>query len=178
MWIPRWGFIPLDGLIKNTRSGSIDSGILIHLLKNFHLLKNCHYTGDQLDQVFNRQSGVSADMQQVFAASAQGNSRARLAVERLCAPPPHARWFDGRKPGGLDAWCSPLESGKTLPRSARRCAPAGVFLGLTLEPDKNANTPGDIEVASDGSAIRVLVAHTQEDWQIALEYFWLAEYRL
>src|SRR5215472_4817846 len=103
MWIPRRGFIPLDGLIKNTRSGSIDSGILIHLLKNFHLLKNCHYTGDQLDQVFNRQSGVSADMQQVFAASAQGNSRARLAVERLCAPPPHARWFDGRKPGGLDA---------------------------------------------------------------------------
>ena len=48
------GFIPLDGLIKNTRSGSIDPGILIHLLKN------CHYTGDQLDQVLNRQSGLRA----------------------------------------------------------------------------------------------------------------------
>jgi acetate kinase len=77
------GFIPLDGLIMNTGSGSIDPGILIHLLKN------CLYTGDQLDQVLNRQlglkgiSGVPADMRQVFAASAQGNSRARLAVDAL-----------------------------------------------------------------------------------------------
>jgi acetate kinase len=53
-----------------------------------------------------------------------------------------------------------------------------MFLGLKLEPDKNANTPGDIDVAADGSAIPVLVVHTQGEWQIALECFWLAECRL
>ena len=44
--------------------------------------------------------------------------------------------------------------------------------------DKDANTPGDIDVAADGPAIRVFVVHIQEDWQIALECFWLAECRL
>ena len=53
-----------------------------------------------------------------------------------------------------------------------------MLLGLKLEPDKDANTPGDIDVAADGSAIRVFVVHIQEDWQIALECFWLAECRL
>ena len=75
-------------------------------------------------------------------------------------------------------WCSPLESGKILLRSARRCSSSWVLLGLKLEPDKDANPPGDIDVAADGSAIRVFVVHIQEDWQIALECFWLAECRL
>ena len=100
------GFIPLDGLIKNTRSGSIDPRILIHLLKN------CHYTGGQLDWVFEHQSEVSADMRQVFAASAQGNSRARLAVDVFVH---RLRTLVGSMVaslGGSMLWCSPLESGK------------------------------------------------------------------
>src|SRR5262249_28726595 len=98
--------------------------------------------------------------------------------EYACAPPPHARWFDGRKPGGLDALVFTAGIGENSPEIRAAECSSWVFLGLTLEPDKNANTPGDIEVASDGSAIRVLVVHTQEDWQIAIEYLWLAEYRL
>ena len=58
----------------NTRSGSIDPGILIHLLKNCQSLATSSIS-------LNRQSGlkgisgVFADMRQVFAAGARGNSR-------------------------------------------------------------------------------------------------------
>jgi len=89
------GFIPLDGLIKNTCSGSIDSGIL-----------------------FNRQSGlegisgVSADMRQVFAASAQGNSRARLAVDGFVHRIPTLVGSMVASLGGSMLRCSPLESWK------------------------------------------------------------------
>jgi acetate kinase len=78
------GFTPLDGLIMNTRSGAVDPGILIYLVKN------CHYTGDQLDQVLNRESGlkgisgVSADMRQVLAASVQATSAPVCLLKPLC----------------------------------------------------------------------------------------------
>src|SRR5262249_48379981 len=108
-----------------------DPGILIHLLKN------CHYTGDQLDpgdqldQVFNRQSGVPADMRQVFAASAQGNSRARLAVDVFVH---RLRTLVGSMVaslGGSMLWCSPLESGKLSRDPAAVCS-SWVCLGLRL----------------------------------------------
>jgi acetate kinase len=49
------------------------------------------------------------------------------------------------------------------------------FLGLKLDPEKNANTPRDVDVAANESAVRVLVIHTQEDWQIAVECFRLTK---
>jgi acetate kinase len=45
------------------------------------------------------------------------------------------------------------------------------FLGLKLDREKNADTPRDVDVAANESAVRVLVIHTQEDWQIAVECF-------
>src|SRR5690242_13482791 len=46
------GFTPLEGLMMGTRSGSVDPGILIYLLRH------CGATADQLDQVLNRRSGL------------------------------------------------------------------------------------------------------------------------
>jgi acetate kinase len=66
------GFTPLDGLMMGTRSGSLDPGILIHLLRHDH------YTADQLDTLLNKQSGIkgisgsSNDMRQVLEARCTG----------------------------------------------------------------------------------------------------------
>ncbi|MBZ5604856.1 MAG: acetate/propionate family kinase [Acidobacteriia bacterium] len=82
------GFTPLEGLMMGTRSGSIDPGILIDLIRERG------YTGEQLDRVLNQESGllgisgISGDMREVLAAVEAGNDRARLAFEiyahRLC----------------------------------------------------------------------------------------------
>jgi acetate kinase len=171
------GFTPLDGLIMNTRSGAVDPGILIHLVKN------CHYTGDQLDQVLNRESGlkgisgVSADMRQVLAASAHGNQRARLAFDVFVH---RIRALVGSMIAslrGLDALVFTAGIGENSSAVRAAVCSGWEFLGLELDPEKNADTPTDVDVAANESAVRVLVIHTQEDWEIAVECFRLTKAR-
>ncbi|MDP8935411.1 MAG: acetate/propionate family kinase, partial [Cyanobacteriota bacterium] len=75
------GFTPLDGLMMGSRSGAIDPGIIIHLLRRSDL------TSEKLDNILNRNSGlkgisgVSSDMRQIGEAITQGNERAQLALD-------------------------------------------------------------------------------------------------
>ena len=46
------GFTPLDGLMMGSRSGAVDPGILLYLLRQEG------YTADQLDQMLNKDSGL------------------------------------------------------------------------------------------------------------------------
>jgi len=75
------GLTPLDGLVMGTRSGDVDPGLIGYVAAR---------TGmdlDQLMRVLNTESGlrglsgVSNDMRAVVAASAEGNERARLALD-------------------------------------------------------------------------------------------------
>ena len=74
------GFTPLEGLMMGSRSGTVDPGILIHLLRRGS-------TADQLDDILNRRSGllgisgISADMREILAAMDRGTARAQLAFE-------------------------------------------------------------------------------------------------
>jgi len=75
------GFTPLDGLMMGSRSGSVDPGILVYLLREHN------YTADQLDDILYKQSGllgvsgISADMREVLSAIDRGDARARLAFD-------------------------------------------------------------------------------------------------
>src|SRR5579883_1007218 len=97
------GFTPLEGLMMGTRSGSVDPGILIYLLREHG------YSADQFDQFLNKQSGllgisgVSSDMREVMAARAAGNERATLAFDMFIH---RLRFYIGAMLatlGGLDA---------------------------------------------------------------------------
>src|SRR6266478_7114096 len=74
------GFTPLEGLMMGTRSGTVDPGLLIYLLRERGL------DVERLDRALNHESGllgvsgVSADMRQVLAALPH-NPDARLAIE-------------------------------------------------------------------------------------------------
>ena len=54
------------------------------------------------------------------------------------------------------------------PARRRACEPFS-FLGLRLDPDLNACSPADADVAAANSAVRVLIVKGQENWQIAAE---------
>ena len=49
------------------------------------------------------------------------------------------------------------------------------FLGLKLDAEKNAQSPADTNIATEDSSARVLIIHTQEDWEIAREGWQLVE---
>jgi acetate kinase len=74
------GFTPLDGLVMATRSGSVDPGLLLHLLRQ-------GIAAEELDRELNHASGwlalsdgLSTDMRELREAAAAGNERATLAI--------------------------------------------------------------------------------------------------
>ena len=163
------GFTPLDGLMMGSRSGAIDPGILIYLLRQ------SNYSAERLDYVLNKASGlrgisgVSSDLPQVIAAMAAGNYRAQLAwdiyVHRL-------RSGIGSmlaSLGGLDVLVFTAGIGEKSPGIRQAACDAFGFLGLKIDTAKNQQQPVDQDIAADDSTIRVLVIKTQEDWAIAQE---------
>ena len=75
------GLTPLEGLVMGTRSGDIDPGVF------GYLAGRTGQTAGELTEVLNTQSGlqglsgVASDMRTVQAAAAQGDERARLALD-------------------------------------------------------------------------------------------------
>jgi acetate kinase len=75
------GFTPLEGLMMGSRSGSVDPGILIYLLRQHS------YTADQLEDILYKQSGllgvsgISSNMREILTAIDRGDARARLAFD-------------------------------------------------------------------------------------------------
>lgn len=165
------GFTPLEGLMMGTRSGSIDPGIIIHLVRN------CGYGADQLDRVLNKESGlkglsgISGDMRAVLEARRQGDPRAAIAwdvfVHRLC------RELGGMLTslGGLDALVFTAGIGEHTPALRAEVCSRLQFLGVNLDTARNAAAPVDQDVAAPDSRVRVLVVHTDEEWAIARECY-------
>ncbi len=168
------GFTPIDGLMMGTRSGSIDPGILTYLMREQHA------TADQLDEVLNKQSGfiaisgVASDLRQVEQARTQGNERAKLAIDMFIY---RLRFFMGAmlaSLGGVDAITFTAGIGENDAEVRARACDGFVFLGLKIDAAKNAASPVDQDIATSDSAVRVLVVHTEEDWQIAKECWQLS----
>jgi acetate kinase len=163
------GFTPMEGAMMGSRSGSIDPGILLYLLREKG------YSAEQVDTTLNKASGlkgvsgVSSDMRQIMQAIAEGNIRAKLAfdiyVHRL-------RFFLGAMLavlGGADALVFTGGVGEhSAAVRAGVCEPFG-FLGLKLDAEKNALSPADEDIATPDSSVRALIIHTEEDWVIAQE---------
>jgi acetate kinase len=161
------GFTPLEGLMMGTRSGSVDPGIMTYLMRQDGL------TGHQLDEMLNARSGllgisgVSGDMRQVVAAMKDGHYRSKLAFDI----------FVHRLQAGIGAMIAALEGIDVLVFTAgigenspdvRWAACANFrFLGLKLDPVKNAQASVDRDISLSDSAVRVLTIRAQEDWAIA-----------
>ena len=163
------GFTPLDGLMMGSRSGSIDPGILIHLMRKKG------YTADELDRLLNRQSGllgisgVGSDMRQILTEIANNNPRAKLAFDMYVH---HLQALMGSMVvslDGLDAVVFTAGVGENAALVREAACEAFDFLGLELDLEKNNQHPVDVDIASPESKVRVLVIHTQEDWAIAQE---------
>ncbi len=165
------GFTPLEGLMMGTRSGSVDPGILIHLLRHRG------YSADQLDHILNQESGlkgvsgVSADMREVLAAAGSGNERARLAFDVFAHRVARGIGSMLASAGRPDALVFTAGIGENCPPLREVVCRRLGFLGLKLDAAKNQSSPVDQDIAEADSSVRVLVVHTNEDWQIARECY-------
>jgi len=78
------GFTPLEGVVMGTRSGDVDPNL--HEFLAGHAQLDLHQITDMLNKKSGLLglSGVSNDMRTLLALRAQGNDRARLAIEVFC----------------------------------------------------------------------------------------------
>jgi acetate kinase len=161
------GFTPLEGLVMGTRSGSVDPGILTHLLRTGAA------RAEELDSILNRQSGllgvsgVSSDMRDIVSAMTQGNERAKLAfdifIHRLCGE----IGAMAASLRGIDVLVFTAGIGENSAGVRSAACDRLAFLGVELDKSKNAKVTSDADISNQGSPVRVLVIRAQEDWAIA-----------
>ena len=163
------GFTPLEGLMMGTRSGSVDPGILIFLLRH------CGYTADQLDQLLNQRSGLlgisgeSGDMRKILAARAAGDQPASLAFDIYAHRLTREAGGMLATLGGLDALVFTGGIGENCPPLREHLCRQLAFAGVSLDGVRNERNPPDADIAAPDSPARVLVIHAEEEWEIARE---------
>ncbi len=166
------GLTPLEGLVMGTRSGDVDPGILIHLLRDGE------FDVDSLDDLLNQQSGlaglsgVTNDMRDIIERAGEGDDRCRLAIQVFSH---RLRKYVGAYAavmGGVDAIVFTAGIGENSALIRHRVAQRLEFLGAHLNEEANRAAELDDEspvarISTATSRTHLLAVETDESYAIA-----------
>ena len=161
------GFTPLDGVVMSRRSGAVDPGILIHLLRHEG------HTADSLDSLLNHDSGLAGlsgtngDMREVLAAVDAGDARARLALDVYVHHVRQAIAAMAASMNGVDVVVFTGGVGENAPRVRAAVCEGLAFLGIALDSATNARTTTDAVCSANDAKVAVVVVHAEENWAVA-----------
>ena len=158
------GFTPNGGCVMGSRTGDIDPGTLLYLMRNKQMAV------DDLDRLVNKESGllgisgISSDMRTLLEKRATHPAAAE-AVESFC--------YSARKQigalaaclGGLDLLVFTGGIGERSPEIREGICAGLSFLGIEL--DARTNDAGADLISSEQSRCRVRSLRTNEDLAIA-----------
>lgn len=163
------GFTPLDGLVMATRPGSVDPGLLTHLLAEDRMalpeLEEALYHRSGLKGI----SGCSGDMRAILAARATEHARATLAFDLYVARLREGIGAMAAALGSIDALVFTGGVGEHASEVRAAACARFAWIGLVLDDATNANAAPDTEIALPESRVRVLVLHTREELMVARE---------
>ena len=166
------GLTPTGGIISGTRTGDIDPGVLLFILRKIaETAENAKAAADQLEVVASKKagllgvSGLSNDMRDLREAIKEGNAKARLAVDKFTWT--IAKWIGSfvAELGGLDMLVFTGGIGENdMDSRAEICAGLGA-LGISLDPARN-NVRGEATISAEKSPVTVRVIPPAEDLMI------------
>jgi acetate kinase len=162
------GFTPMEGLMMATRSGTIDPGILIYLLRHKGLDVNA------LDEALNYESGLlgisgtSSDLRQLLSELPH-NRDARLAVDVYVHRIVQTVGAMAATLGGIDALVFTAGVGEGSSEIRKRVCEKLKYLGLELDPAANETCKPDADIGTPASKARILIIATREDLTIMRE---------
>ena len=162
------GLTPVEGLMMGTRVGDVDPGALTFLMTKHGL------TAEQLQTIINKESGVlgvsgvSNDMREIEAAIAEGNERARLALDMYMLRITKYIGAYAAEMGGVDIIVFTGGVGENQAGlRADVCSTLG-FMGVEIDKEVNAVTRGtETVISSPASRVKVCVIPTDEELTIA-----------
>jgi acetate kinase len=157
------GLSPIGGLVMGTRSGDLDPGVVLFLLKQGRL------TTTQLDTLLSKQSGLKAiagksDVQELLGLAAH-DAKARAAITTFCY---QARKFIGSLAaamGGLDLLVFTGGIGEHSAVIRELICHNLVFLGIRI--DEKLNNHHNENISSPTGKVKVMVLKTNEEAMIA-----------
>jgi acetate kinase len=163
------GLTPSGGIISATRTGDIDPGVVIFILKQIAASEpDTVKAADKLETVISKKSGllgvsgVSNDMRDLREAIKNGNEQARLAVDKFTWT--IAKWIGSfyAELGGLDMLVFTGGIGENdIASRAEICAGLGA-LGIVIDPERN-NVRGEATISASDSRVTVRVIPPAED---------------
>jgi acetate kinase len=156
------GFTAVDGLVMGTRCGSVDPGVLLHLMDAYGMdaraIEDLLYRKSGLLGV----SGISSDMRDLHASKNPAAAEAiSLFVYRLVREIGSA----AAAMGGLDALVFTGGIGENDTAIRKEAAAGCRWLGLELDEARNAKSESRISV--EGSKISAWVVRTNEEYRVA-----------
>ncbi|MCG2785782.1 MAG: acetate/propionate family kinase [Anaerolineae bacterium] len=163
------GFTPLEGLVMGTRSGDVDPGLILYLIRTVGM------SASEVDSLLNRDSGLrglsglSADVRDLEQAALDGNEHAKLALEIFVY---RARKYTGAYAAalaGLDAVAFTGGIGQHSASMRSRICQGLDFLGLRLDEARNKTADGhaDVKISAQGSPAQIWVIPTDEEQEIS-----------
>ncbi len=166
------GLTPTGGIISGTRTGDIDPGVLLFILRKIaETAKNATDAADQVETVVSKKAGLlgvsdlSNDMRDLRDAIKTGNAKARLAVDKFTWT--IAKWIGSyvAELNGLDMLVFTGGIGENdIDSRAEICAGLGA-LGIIVDPTRN-NMRGEAVISPEKSPVIVRVIPPAEDLMI------------
>jgi len=161
------GFTPLEGLVMATRSGDVDPGLVLWLLREAGLPVQEVEDGLENGSGLLGLSGISADLRAVLAAADAGDERAGVA---------YAVYLH-RLRGSIAAMAAAMGVlhgvvftggvGENSARLRRDVCRGPNFLGVSVDDEANEHRSGDRLVSPAGAMVSVVVVAAREDLEIA-----------
>ena len=158
------GFTPTAGLVMGTRSGDLDPGLVYYLARTEQM------TAPQFHRMVNHESGLlgvsatSSDLRDLCEREAT-DVRAAEAVALFCYQA--KKWIGSFAAalGGLDTLVFAAGIGENAPVVRQRICEGLGFLGVELNPRRNAkNAP---VISPDAGRVKVRIINTNEELMIA-----------
>jgi acetate kinase len=170
------GFTPVDGLLMGTRCGEVDPGALTYIADKEHM------TGNEVWGMINKQAGVlgitglSSDMRDIENAAAEGNERAKLALDVYYYRVKKYVGAYAAAMGGLDLVVFTGGVGENDPALREYVCSGMEFLGLEFDADVNRGLRGkDTILTKPASRVKAALIATNEELVIATDTFDIVE---
>lgn len=162
------GFTPIEGLMMGTRSGDVDLGVVTFLMEKEMI------NASAVSTLFNKHSGVlgvsglSSDMRDIENAVAEGNPRAKLALDiyeyRIIK---YVGSYIAAL-NGVDVLVFTGGVGENQTGTREKVCNSLGFMGVKIDAELNAKTRAkEMLISTPESTVKVVIIPTDEEYMIA-----------
>lgn len=166
------GFSPQTGLEHATRHGELDPFAVLFVMERLGL------TIGQMRRKLVQEGGLAGlsgiaggDVRDIEAAAAEGDARAELALATFAYQVRKTIGSYAAAMGGLDVLAFTGGIGENSAALRERICQGLGFLGLELDPEKNASARADCEIGRGAGRVACWVLGAQEELVVAREVY-------